>query len=137
MNHLNSSRPIVLWGLALVAIIFGALTIKSAYLVLFTTGTFHQEAGNYLPAIVWFNGIAGIFYLIAGLGLWKQRRWSLWLAATIALATLIVFALFGLHVNDGGLYEQRTVGAMTVRSGVWVIIALAAWFKLKNIAHTG
>lgn len=132
MNPINRSRPIVLWSLALLAIVFGAMTIKSAYLVLFTTGTFHQEAGNYLPFVVWFNGIAGMFYVIAGYGLWRQKRWSVSLAASLAVATLAVFALFGLHVSDGGLYEQRTVGAMTIRSGLWSIIAVVSWFKIMK-----
>ncbi|NOR51332.1 MAG: hypothetical protein GQ470_01815, partial [Gammaproteobacteria bacterium] len=63
MNQKSTSRPIVLWGLALVAMVFGALTLKSAFLVLFTTGTFHQEAGNFVPFVVTFNGIAGFFYI--------------------------------------------------------------------------
>lgn len=136
MNQTTTPRPLVLWLLALVATVFGVLTIKSAYLVLFTTGAFHQEAGNYLPFVVWFNGIAGIFYVIGGYGLWRQKRWSAWLAMTIAMATLTIFALFGLHVSDGGLYEQRTVGAMTIRSALWSIIALVAWFKFIKNGHS-
>lgn len=130
MNQTGTSRPIVLWGLSLIAIVFGALTLKSAYLVLFTTGTFHQEAGNFVPFVVTFNGIAGIFYIIAGLGLFKQRQWGVRLSILIALSTLIVYGLFGLHVNNGGLYEMQTVVAMAIRSGLWSVIAIVSWFKI-------
>jgi hypothetical protein len=37
-----------------------------------------------------------------------------------------VFAAFGLHVVAGGAFEARTVGAMALRSLVWVAIAVAA-----------
>jgi len=133
MNQISVSRPIVLWVLAAVAIVFGVLTIKSAYLVLFTTGTFHQQAGNYLPLVVWFNGIAGFLYVIAGLGLFKQKIWAVRVSIFLAISTLTVFALFGMHVSNGGLYEHRTVGAMSIRSALWIVIALVAWFKIcKN-----
>ncbi len=130
MNQTTSSRPVILWILALVATIFGALTLKSAYLVLFTTGEFHQNAGNFVPFVVMFNGIAGLFYLIAGFGIFKQRKWGVRLSILIAVSTISVYGLFGLHVNNGGLYEMQTVVAMAIRSGVWSVIAIVAWFKI-------
>lgn len=136
MNPQSNSRPIILWVVAIIALIFGALTLKSAFLVLFTTGTFHQEAGNYVPFVVWFNGFAGIFYLIAGFGLFTQRKWVTKLSMTMALATLLVFILFGLHIINGGLYEQQTIAAMSVRSGVWILISLLAWFKISRPSHS-
>ena len=53
-------------------------------------------------------------------------------AGLIAAATLVVFAGFAAHVYQGGLYEMRTVVAMTVRSAVWILIALAAFYKLRR-----
>jgi hypothetical protein len=126
----SSSKPYLLWVFSVLAIIFGVLTIKSSYLVLFTTGEFHQAAGNYLPFVVTFNGIAGFFYIIAGLGFFKNIQWSAWLSIGLALSTLLIFMLFGWYVNEGGLYEQRTVAAMVIRSGFWVILSLIAWFSL-------
>ncbi len=63
-------------------------------------------------------------YLVAGAGLYFWRRWAARLAAVIALATLGVLVAFGWHVITGGAYEMRTVGAMLLRSGVWIVIAL-------------
>ena len=37
-----------------------------------------------------------------------------------------MFAAFGLHVLAGGAYATRTVGAMTLRSIVWIVIAVVA-----------
>ena len=37
-----------------------------------------------------------------------------------------MFAAFGLHVAQGGAYETRTMGAMILRSVVWIAIAWIA-----------
>ena len=112
------------------AIVFGAMTIKSAGLVLFTEGEFHQQAGNYLPLIVWFNFIAGFLYIIAGGGLWRFSQWSVWLSFFIVFSTLIAFAVLGASIGMGEAYELRTVIAMAFRTSVWVIISIVAYRKI-------
>jgi hypothetical protein len=85
--------------------------------------------------VLWFNFLAGFFYVIAGIGLLIRRLWAAWLAAIIALATVFVFVAFGMHVLQDGAYEIRTVGAMTLRSVFWVITAIfACCSKLRNNA---
>lgn len=81
--------------------------------------------------VLWFNFVAGFAYVAAGLGLWQGRRWAIWLAGGIAAATLAVFAAFGWHIVGGGSFEARTVGAMVLRSLVWLIIAVAAYRQLR------
>ena len=110
----KKGRPVTLWVVCALALVFGLLTLKSGGLVLFTEGEFHQQAGSYVPFVVWFNFIAGFAYLAAGAGLWMRRRWGAWAAIAIAVATLLVFALLGLHITGGGSYENRTLGAMTL-----------------------
>ena len=109
---------------ALVAIAFGAATIRAGGSVLFGDGA--QSAGNVVGFVLWFNFLAGFAYVAAGAGLWQRRRWSARLALAIALGTLFVFAAFGIHIAGGGAFEMRTVGAMTLRSVVWTLIALLA-----------
>jgi uncharacterized membrane protein (DUF2068 family) len=82
--------------------------------------------------VLWFNFLAGFAYVVAGAGLWLQRRWAVWLAVAIALATAITFAAFGVHVASGGAYEQRTVIAMSMRTLVWAVIAVIAWRGLPR-----
>ena len=126
-------RPVGIWAISVIALIFGGLTIKSGGLVLFTDGEFHQQQGNYVPFVLWFNFFAGFAYIIAAIGLFKMSRWAGYLAYLIASATAIVFVLFGLHVMDGGLYEVKTVGAMSIRTIVWVVISVVAYFKIMSV----
>ncbi len=130
-NRLDLSQPVqkaswLLRLLSIVALIFGAMTIRSGGMVLFTTGAEHQAAGNYVPFVLWFNFAAGFAYLLAALGLWLQRGWGVLLAAVIALSTIVVFMALGVHIATGGAYEMRTLAAMTLRSGLWVLIAVIA-----------
>jgi hypothetical protein len=123
-------RCIGSWVSAIVAILFGLLTLKSGGEVLFIDGAGREAAGNYVHWVLWFNFLMGFVYITAGVGLWLQKRWAIWLSIFIVVATLTVFAMFGVSIVLGGLFEQRTVGAMTLRSGVWIAISLFAYLKL-------
>lgn len=129
----TNKRPLWLWPIIFIAFAFGALTIKSGGAVIFFDGPARVAAGNYLNFVVWFNFIAGFFYILAGLGFLLQKDWTAKLAITIAAATLLIFAAFGVHILMGGAFETRTVGAMTIRSVIWISFATTAYYYYKNI----
>ena len=128
----TSHRSISSWGFALLAVVFGLMTIKSGGSVLFIDGEARQAAGHYVPFVLWFNFYMGFIYIAAGIGLWLLRPWSAWLSLLIATATLAVFAALGLHILNGGEYEMRTLIAMTLRSGIWLVISAFAWFRFVH-----
>ncbi len=119
-----------IWAISLVAIGLGLLTIRAGGTVLFGNDAARSAAGHYVPFVLWFNFLAGFAYVIAGVGLWLERRWAAWLAVVVAAATALVFAAFGVHVLAGGAYELRTVVAMSLRTLVWTAIALIARSRL-------
>jgi len=124
------ARPTWVWITAVIAVIFGVMTIKSGGSVLFINGEARQAAGNYVDFVLWFNFLAGFFYVATGIGIWLEKAWAAKVAITIAALTLLVFAAFGIHVLNGGEYEQRTVIAMSVRSLLWTAIAVISWRQL-------
>ena len=128
-THTQQRGPLI-WAISLVAVGFGLLTIKEGGTILFGGEAARAAAGNYVPFVLWFNFVAGFAYVAAGIGLWLQQRWAVWLAVAIAAATALTFAAFGVHVYSGGAYEQRTVIAMSLRTLVWVAIAAIAWQRL-------
>ena len=111
-----------------VAVLFGAATVVSGGIVLFGSGA--TAAGNYVPFVVWFNFVAGFFYIAAGVGLWRQRRWAAWLSLALAVFTGLAFAALGWHVATGGSFEALTVAAMTLRTLVWTATAALAMYLL-------
>ncbi len=130
MNTHTQQRGLVIWAISLIAIGFGLLTVKEGGTILFGDEAARAMAGNYVPFVLWFNFVAGFTYVVAGIGLWLQQRWAVWLAAAIAATTALTFAAFGVHVYSGDIYEQRTVIAMSLRTLVWVTIAAIAWRRL-------
>ena len=130
MTSMKSDRSIGIWIIAVTAVVFGLLTIKSGGSVLFVDGPFREDAGNYVPFVVWFNFLAGFIYLIAGGGLWMQKPWAVWISILIVFATLVVFAILGIHILKGGMYEIRTIAAMSLRTVVWALIARVAYREI-------
>ena len=122
----------VVKSLAVVAVLFGLLTFFSGGRTLFADEAAGLAAGAIVPFVLWFNFGAGFVYVACGLGLWGHRRWSVPLALAIAIATAGVFAAFGIHALTGGAYEERTVGAMALRTLLWVAIA---WTAHRTIVH--
>ncbi|MCK4705371.1 MAG: hypothetical protein KAT90_07825 [Gammaproteobacteria bacterium] len=125
----SSRRTISIWVLSLIAILFGLLTIKSGGSVLFIDGDARLAAGNYVPFVLWFNFSAGFVYIVAGAALWLQRTWVAWLSLVLAGSTLVIFIVFGLYILNGGEYEMRTVIAMSLRSGIWIMISAFTWLR--------
>lgn len=116
------ARPRVLTISAAIAVIFGLLTVVSGGRALFGG----VDMGAVVPFVLWFNFAAGFAYVLAGIGLWRGAGWAPMLSLGIAVATTSVFAAFLWHVWQGGAWETRTMGAMTLRTGIWAVIATLA-----------
>ena len=136
MPYKIDKHPLAFKIMSLIALIFGLLTIKSGGMVLFTQGEAHQAAGDYVPFVLWFNFMAGFAYLAAGIGLWLQRSWAALSAMLIAVFTVLVFIALGVHIYAGGAYEMRTIGAMSMRSIIWMGIALITYLIGRHRSET-
>lgn len=117
--------------LAVVAIVFGALTVFSGGRALFGGVEARTSVGNAVGFVLWFNFSAGFAYVLTGYGLLQGRRWAPRAASLLALATALVAVAFGLHVMGGRAYELRTVGALALRLVFWVAVAIVAQRALK------
>jgi hypothetical protein len=124
-------RPRWAIAAALIAVAFGIVTIIVGGKTLFGGAEERLAAGNIVPFVLWFNFVASFAYVIAGFGLFLWKRWAAQLSAAIAVATIVVFIALGTHIFLGGLFEVRTVGAMIIRSAVWIVIAASACRALK------
>lgn len=127
MNHVLFFR---IW--AAFALFFGIATIKEGGAVLFFNGEAMLAAGNYVPFVLWFNFCSGFLYIFSGIGLWFIRSWGVKLAFFIFISTGVIFIAFGIHVWSGGLFESRTVMAMTIRTVVWALISFAGYYLYQR-----
>lgn len=116
----TTSRPRWAIAAAVIAVAFGIVTVFVGGKTLFAP---RAAAGNIVPFVLWFNFIAGFAYIIAGCGIFLWKRWAAHLSAAIAIATVAVFAALGVYIFLDGAFEVRTIGAMTIRSLIWIAIA--------------
>ena len=117
------------WGLiiaAIVAVLFGLLTIGSGGRALFGGAEARAAVGDAVPFVLWFNFLAGFAYVTAGVGLFLRRSWAVRLSMAILFATILVMVAFAAHLLFGGAYEMRTVAAMSLRTIFWGIIVAVA-----------
>src|SRR3989304_4283148 len=115
---------------ALIAVVFGIVTIFVGGKTLFGGTEERAAAGGIVPFVLWFNFIAGFSFVIGVFGLFLWKRWAAQLSVAIAAATVAVFIAFGIHIFLGGAFEGRTVGVMVIRSVVWIVIAASAFRAL-------
>lgn len=111
--------------LSLFAILFGLTTIVEGGRTLFTeTGI--RAAGDIIPSVLWFNFIAGFFYVLAGIGIYKRKFCAKIISTAIALSSLVILVFLIVQITQGHPYEKRTLIAMQLRTYIWIAIALAA-----------
>ena len=60
------------------------------------------------------------------------RPYAPQLALLLAVTTVLVFLAFMAHVVAGGAYEMRTVGALSIRSLFWIVVAAFALRATKT-----
>ena len=126
----DRNKRVISFALGLLAIGFGVMTLKSGGFALFGGVEGKEFAGQYVPFVLWFNFIAGFFYVISGGGIILKMKWALKLSIALAALTLLVFLSFGIHIFLGNSYETRTIGAMSIRAIFWIIIS-ASLMKIE------
>ena len=110
--------------LALIAIVFGAMTIFSGGRALFGDEQARAAVGNAVPFVLWFNFLAGFAYVLTGIGLWQKLRWTKGASFAIAGGTALIGIAFTVHVLQGAAYEQRPAFALLLRLSFWTVTAI-------------
>ena len=118
--------------LAGIAVLFGVLTIISGGQVLFGDEVTRANAGQVIAFVLWFNFYAGFAYVFAGIGLWFGMRWASLVAFVLAITTALLAVGLLVYIFLGGGYEMRTLVAMALRLGFWVVLARLARQELKT-----
>ncbi len=108
------------------AILFGILTLKAGGAVLFGGEAARAAAGDVVPFVLWFNFLAGFAYIVSGIGLLFLSRNSILLAGVIAVLSLLVWVALLVYIAGGGVYENRTLYAMSFRTLFWTVLALVS-----------
>ena len=116
-------------------ILFTITTLFLSTSIIFNQFGIRTQEGNYVPLVVRSNFLTGVLYLISVFGLWANKKWTI-VPLLISLSVLIgAFLGLFVHVNSGGLYETKTIGALFFRIIVTMIFTLLVYLitiKWKN-----
>jgi len=118
----------VRWTLIVVLLLFGGITLFLSTSVLFDLFGMREKEGNYVQFVVLANFFASVLYFAAAVGLIAHEPWArhpLWMASVVLLLASLAF---GWYVYQGGIHEQRTIGAMIFRTLLTIAFyATAVW----------
>ncbi len=110
---------------SIAATVFGIATIASGGMALFGGAATLGAVGDAVPFVLWFNFLAGFAYVLGGVAIFLDWPSAGRIAGLIAAATGLVFIALIFVASRGTAFEWRTIGAMTLRTGFWLVLALA------------
>jgi len=112
---------------------FALLTLFMSSSVIFDLFGIREKEGNYVLFIVWTNFICSFLYLLAAIKWYKLKRCTYKILGLSTLILIIAQISLFIYINNGGIYEEKTVKAMFFRIVVTAIFALSAYFSLTKI----
>ncbi len=107
---------------------FALLTLFLSSSVIFDWFGIRAKEGNYVLFVVWANFISSILYLMAVYGFINNKNWIVKPLLLSGLILILAQAGLFIHINSGGIYETKTVGAMFFRIALTIVFALLAYF---------
>jgi hypothetical protein len=111
---------------------FGLLTLFLSASVIFDLFGIREKEGNYVLFVVWANFISSILYLIAASGFLISKPWTAKVLLTSTIFLIVVFVGLLIHVNNGGIHETKTIGAMVFRSSITLVFTIIAYFTISK-----
>ena len=116
--------------LSLAAILFGLVTV--------ITGTrvfvgFEPGYKVFLP-LLFYNITMGVTYIAAGVIAWRNPTQGRYVAAAIFFLNFLVLGIIGYLYAVGTSVAVESVGAMTFRTVIWLVLFLGlAWVCRKRV----
>ena len=118
---------------AIIAIMVGLLSVRQAGSVLLGVTT---PAYYALPWLLWYTVAMGFISVIDGIGMWKQREWSITLSMNILLFHGIIFlGLIGLNQFGQPVSMVSLFGMMITTFSWLVIFSLLKWKREAKVGN--
>lgn len=122
-------KPIIVKVTGIFTAIFGLLTLFLSTSVIFDLFDIRAKEGNYVLFVVWANLMCSVLYLFAAYGFIKNKKWTAQLLGIAAVVLIAAFVGLIVHINDGDIYETKTIGAMIFRITLTLVFVTIAYFK--------
>lgn len=107
---------IILYISGFIIAFLGMITLFMSTSVIFGLFDIREKEGNYVLFVVVTNFICAFLYLAAAYGFFTKKRWTTMILNFSVIVLLIAFIGLGIYIYSGGIYEAKTVNAMTFRT---------------------
>lgn len=114
------------WVEGLVLLIFGLVTFYLSASILFDLFGVRESQGNYVDIVIFGNFLSSLIYFYAAIGFLRRLDYTMLLLVVALLILLISGGGLFYHIINGGMYEQKTLGALTLRIFVTVVFIYRA-----------
>ena len=111
---------------------FGLLTLFLSTSVIFDLFGIREKEGDFVWLIIYANFISSILYLLAAYGWIKNKTWTTRLLSISSIILILAFIGLFFHINSGGLYETKTIGAMIFRTSLTLIFTLISYYSIQK-----
>ena len=123
------------YAFALILTAFGLITLFLSSSVVFDLFGIRAKEGNYVLFVVIANLISSLLYLLAVYGIMLKKIWTTNILSISAGVLIIAFIGLFVHINTGGIYETKTIGAMVFRISITLLFVTASFLLNKRIKN--
>lgn len=125
-------KKTLLYIIATLLAAFGLVTLFLSSSVIFDLFGIRAKEGNYVLLIVWANFLSSILYLVAAYGFMTLKKWTIKPLGLSGIVLLVAFMGLLIHINSGGIYETKTIGALIFRMIVTIVFTSLAFFMISK-----
>lgn len=125
-------KKVLLYIVVALLISFGLLTIFLSTSIIFDLYDVRAKEGNYVLFVVWSNFMCGFLYLFSIYGFLTAKIWTYKVLGVSAMILTFTFIAFLFYIQSGGIYEDKTVGALLFRIALTLGFTLFAYFTINK-----
>jgi len=125
-------KKIIRFTTAIILIAFGLVTLFLSSSIILDLFGVRAEEGNYVSFVVWANFFCSLIYIAAAYGLIKTQKWSTKILSITIVLLASVFVGLLIHIKSGGVYENKTIGALLFRISLTSIFTAIAYFSITK-----
>jgi hypothetical protein len=114
-------------------LLIGVVSLFMTLSIVFDLFGIREKEGNYVLFVVYANLLCGTLYVATVFTNWKKNyKWSFILLALAFMVLVVAFYFFKEHIAQGGIYEPKTVKAMSFRTLFTLIMAGISLFLFRK-----
>lgn len=112
--------------------LIGSVSVFMALSVIFDLFGIREMEGNYVLFIVYNNLACGMIYLFAVYNNRKNIKMSNYSLAVALIVLIVAFIDLLIYINNGGIYEPKTVNAMIFRMAFTLVMLVTGIVVAKK-----